>query len=91
MSSKFKANVERHKRISLQLEKHGLEFSAGCVIDNKMPCHKVVCQGSELVDTDNDFLKANTVIAQHLDQRESKIQKHKDEQAEAHAWVNRPL
>jgi len=89
MNSKFKANMERHKRICLQLEKHGLKCYDGCAIDESMPSHKIVCRYEELVDTENDFLKANPVIAHHLEQRESKIQKYMDEQAEARAWVNR--
>jgi hypothetical protein len=89
MNTKFKANMERHKRICAQLEKLELECYGGCVVDPKMPSHQIVCQSNEVVDTDNDFLTANPVIACHLEQKESKIQAYMDEQAAAHEWANR--
>lgn len=89
MNTKFKANMERHKRICAQLEKLELECYGGCVVDPKMPSHQIITRTSEVVDTDNGFLTANPVIARHLEQRESKIQAYMDEQAAAHAWANR--
>lgn len=91
MNTKFKANMERHKRICAQLEKLELECYGGCVVDPKMPVttSQIVCRDSELVDNETGFLAANPVITRHLEQRESKIQAYMDEQAAAHAWANR--
>lgn len=82
MNSTFKANMERFFRISEKIEALGLEVCGGAVVDNGMPSHQVVCRTEVLVDAEN-FLEANTVIAQHLEQRESKIQRYLDEQA----WI----
>jgi hypothetical protein len=93
MISTFNLNMKRFNSLSLQLEKHGLGAYCGVVIDKEMPemSHNVVCNHSELIVSENNFLEANPVIARHLEERQSNIDKFKVGQAEAHAWSNRPV
>ena len=93
MNGQFKHNMKKHNMLRQQAERLNLEMYGGCVVDNKMFKHAgtIVCRTEDLVESDSDFLEANPLIAQHLEQRELKIKQYRKEQAEAHAWSNRPI
>lgn len=87
--SEFKKNMHKFNRINGQLKKLGLYSETGVVIDPKMPSFQIICRYDALTDDETNFLDSNPVIAQHLVDRQSKIDAYNAEQAKAHAWANR--